>query len=299
MSLKMDFFEGTSGLLQQCDAAFVAGQAFIGTGAVDIESLFLSNSNGTSLSAGSAQPGVYFNIQGASGVVYRVWFSVNGEVAPPSAGYSLLQVNLLLSDNTIQVAGKIAAALSTLTNDLTVETIGGSIQTTAIAPRSLAPLTLGATGWGTAVASVVQAGVNPTGNYAQISNDLKTQAANGFTTFTLTYLTTYNPAILRGSNAPGNINAPNRNNRVCKPGDVNYNNNVGYNQAQNYTYANTGFNPYTAASNYQNLILKSYLAGIQDGLAQQNIYNFECFPQLDVSDNVNTSIDLNFTFQTM
>jgi hypothetical protein len=48
-----------------------------------------------------------------------------------------------------------------------------------------------------------------------------------------------------------------------------------------------------------NLILKAYLAGIQDGLASNNIYDYEVSPSLNVSDTINTSVDLNFTFQTM
>lgn len=47
-----------------------------------------------------------------------------------------------------------------------------------------------------------------------------------------------------------------------------------------------------------NLILKSYLAGIQQGLANQDIYTFECTPTLNVSDSVDTKIDMNFNFQT-
>lgn len=47
-----------------------------------------------------------------------------------------------------------------------------------------------------------------------------------------------------------------------------------------------------------NLILKAYQAGIQAGLADQEIYNYECASVLNVSDTINTSIDLNFTFQT-
>ncbi len=45
-----------------------------------------------------------------------------------------------------------------------------------------------------------------------------------------------------------------------------------------------------------NLILKAYLSGITEQLSVQNIYNFECTPTLNTDDNVNTSIDLNFSF---
>ena len=55
---------------------------------------------------------------------------------------------------------------------------------------------------------------------------------------------------------------------------------------------------YSPSNKGNNLILKAYLAGIQDGLATNNIYDYECNPTLNVSDTVNTSIDLNFTFQT-
>lgn len=62
----------------------------------------------------------------------------------------------------------------------------------------------------------------------------------------------------------------------------------------------TSYNPLALRGNKgNNLILKAYLAGIQDGLAAQNIYDYEVSPTLNVSDTVTTSIDLNFNFQTM
>ena len=61
----------------------------------------------------------------------------------------------------------------------------------------------------------------------------------------------------------------------------------------------TSYNPSTLRGNKgNNLILKAYLAGIQQGLANQDIYNYECTPTLNVSDSVDTKIDLNFNFQT-
>ena len=47
-----------------------------------------------------------------------------------------------------------------------------------------------------------------------------------------------------------------------------------------------------------NLILKSYLAGIQKGLADQQIYSYECTPSLNITDAIETKINLNFNFQT-
>jgi hypothetical protein len=47
-----------------------------------------------------------------------------------------------------------------------------------------------------------------------------------------------------------------------------------------------------------NLILKSYLAGVQKGLSDQGVFDFECSPTLNMSDPLLTKIDLNFNFQT-
>jgi hypothetical protein len=47
-----------------------------------------------------------------------------------------------------------------------------------------------------------------------------------------------------------------------------------------------------------NLILKSYLAGIRKGLSDQDIFDFECDPTLNITDTIDTKIDLNFNFQT-
>lgn len=61
----------------------------------------------------------------------------------------------------------------------------------------------------------------------------------------------------------------------------------------------TSYNPSILRGNKgENLILKSYLAGIQKGLADQEIYSYECTPKLNVSDSVDTKIDLNFNFQS-
>lgn len=54
---------------------------------------------------------------------------------------------------------------------------------------------------------------------------------------------------------------------------------------------------YLRANNGNNLLLKAFLAGITSGLAGQEVYSYECTPKLNVSDSINTSVDLNFTFQ--
>ncbi len=65
------------------------------------------------------------------------------------------------------------------------------------------------------------------------------------------------------------------------------------------TTITTSYNPSILRGNKgNNLILKAYLAGIQKGLADQQIYAYECTPALNVADSVDTKIDLNFNFQT-
>jgi hypothetical protein len=59
----------------------------------------------------------------------------------------------------------------------------------------------------------------------------------------------------------------------------------------------TNYNPAALrGNNGNNLILKAYFAGILSGLANQEIYNYECNLDLNTSDTINTSVDFNFTF---
>ena len=61
----------------------------------------------------------------------------------------------------------------------------------------------------------------------------------------------------------------------------------------------TAYNPTILRGNKgNNLILKAFLAGVQQGLADQEIYSYECAPALNVSDSVENKIDLNFNFAT-
>lgn len=61
----------------------------------------------------------------------------------------------------------------------------------------------------------------------------------------------------------------------------------------------TSYVPNTLRGNRgDNLIAKSYLAGIRKALSDQSIFEFECTPTLNISDPLNVKIDLNFNFQT-
>lgn len=62
----------------------------------------------------------------------------------------------------------------------------------------------------------------------------------------------------------------------------------------------TSDNPaYLRGNSGDNLYLKSYLAGVQQGLGSQSIYNYECVLVLNTGDTINTAIDFKFQFQTM
>jgi hypothetical protein len=49
-------------------------------------------------------------------------------------------------------------------------------------------------------------------------------------------------------------------------------------------------------NNGNNQILKSFLAGVGQGLAASSIYPHECVPSLNTTDTVSTSVDLKFSF---
>lgn len=53
---------------------------------------------------------------------------------------------------------------------------------------------------------------------------------------------------------------------------------------------------YLRACNGNNLLLKSFFAGIHQQLAAEGIYDYQCSLQLDVSDSVNTNVLFNFNF---
>lgn len=55
---------------------------------------------------------------------------------------------------------------------------------------------------------------------------------------------------------------------------------------------------YLRSNNANNLLTKAFFAGIQNGLAAQDIYNYECTLALNVADTVNTGVDFKFNFQT-
>lgn len=277
MSLKTDYFDGATGLQANINAAFQAGIDFVGTGVTEISELDLGDRSGANLGAGSGIAGFYMDIDGPSSG-YRVWISVAGEIAPPSAGRSLVQVAILVGDTRAQAAEKIGAAVAAISGTpFSVTVIGGSVRMETSSPKTISnPVALSA-GWGSATATVEQTGSDATGNYSAIRAALLSAAAAGQTKFTLTLMVTYNPALVRGSAKCGPV-APSSSMSSC-----------GCGQSSSYCSC-------SSKSNGNNLIAKAYIDGIVAGMAEQEIYSFEVTPKLNVSDTVDTKIDLCFHF---
>lgn len=185
MSLRDAYYNGPSGIQQQMDLAFAAGVAYVGAGTTDKSTLELGDRNGSNLGAGSATPGFYFTYSSPT-ANYAFWMYVSGEVAPTVANATLVQVTLLSGDSGTQVAAKIATAMNAVAGtpgpfSVTSSSIVVSMQNN-VAGAAVMPISAGTLG-GTAVATQVVAGVNPTGNFSILQSALTAAAAQGLTTF--------------------------------------------------------------------------------------------------------------------
>ena len=224
-----------------------------------------------------AAPGLYFDIS-STNVNFRVWFQVDAEVAPSAGSSTLVQVNVLNTDTPIQVASKAAAAMNLITGQpISAEAVNEVLvmTNTLVGPGLTAPDngTLG----GTSSMTLIQAGSVASGNYAALQAGLVAGAAAGLTHFTVTLPVSYLPQFLRGQQG-----------KNCWP-----NNQINPNVSQ-VTMSNTNYGNDPS----DNLIRKSFFAGILQGLADNQIYNFECNLVLNTYDQLNLAVDFNFTFQT-
>lgn len=201
MSLRDSYYNGPNGSQQQMDAAFANGIAYVGVGGQDDSTLSLGDRNGSNLGAGSGQPGKYFTYATPS-ANYVFWMWVAGEVAPSVAG-TLVQVNILVGDNSTQVAAKIAAAMNAIVNTpFASSSVAGNVNmVNSVAGLVILPVSAGTLG-GTAVVAQAVAGIPPTGVYASLQQALANAAAAGQQDFRVVTLGTgnMNSAILRASN---------------------------------------------------------------------------------------------------
>ena len=248
MTLKSDYYDGLTGLHHTLMNAFAAGEDFIGSGVLEVSSLDFGDRSGTNLAQVGTPPGYYWDISSPQ-IDYRVWYQSATEVAPATAGRTLIPVAITSGDTTAQVAAKTLSALNNIPNTpFDVQQVGGALLVTNTLAGSTSDVSVGTLG-GLAVAAVVTQGVGTTGNYTALQTSLKNAAAQGSTNFTVSLPTNYNAGYLR-------------------------------------------------ANNGNNLLRKAYFAGIQQALASSDIYNYECSLALNVSDSVNTKVDLIFNFAT-
>lgn len=201
MSLRDSYFNGPSGLSQQMDAAFAAGEAYVGAGSDDQSTLALGDRNGSNLGTGSAVAAKYFTYATTT-ANYVMYFVVSGEIAPAVSG-TLVPVTILSGDSATQVAAKVATAMNAISNTpfsctstADVVDLNGTVAGPVILPISAG--TLG----GTAAVAQVQAGVAPTGNFGALQSALSAAAAAGQLEFKLIVAGTgsANSVYLRGRN---------------------------------------------------------------------------------------------------
>jgi len=273
MGLKNDYYLGKTGLLAQMDAAFAAGVAYVGGATAQNLDVDFGSNGGAAFVTGAA--GLYFDVSSPS-QGYRMWFQTGTESAPSAGINVLVPINVLSSDSPAQVVSKAAAAINLITDqpliaDPNVEVL--SIINNLVGPGANAP----SAGTAPVTITVNDPGAAASGNYAALQAALVSAAQQGLTHFTVTLPATYMPQFLRGSQS-----------KNCWPQNQ-YNSNMSQVSSSNSNYGNDPSD---------NLIRKSFFAGIHQGLADNQIYDFECALVLNTSDQLNLGVDFNFMFQT-
>jgi hypothetical protein len=248
MSLRDSYFNGPSGLSQQMDAAFAAGVAFVGAGTADQSTLALGDRNGLNLSTGVGVAGKYFSYATPS-VNYIMYFIVNGEIAPPVSG-TMVPITILSGDGTLQVAAKVALAMSSISGSPISASSTADIvdMNNNIVGPVILPVSAGTLG-GTSAVNQVQAGVAPTGNYATLQGALSAAAAAGQLQFNF---------LVQGTGTANSV--------------------------------------YLRGRNGDNLYLRSFFAGILQAMANQQIYDYQCGLELDISTIQGTNVIFHFNF---
>lgn len=278
MGLKHDYYLGKTGLLAQMDAAFAAGVAYVGSATVQNVNVDFGTSNGAAFVTGAVA--LYFNVSSPS-AGYRVWINTGTETVPAAGSNVLVPVNVLSSDSPAQVVSKIAAAINLITNqplNASPEVEVLNILNSLVGPGVSAP----SAGTAPVTIAVEDAGAVASGNYAALQSALVAAAAAGQTHFMVTLPATYMPQFLRGQRPS------------CPSAQT---------SSTQFTPDPNFYSVAASNSNYENdpmdnLIRKSHFAGIHQGLANNQIYDFECAITLNTTDQLNLGINFHFTFQT-
>lgn len=333
MSLKTDYFDGLSGLHQNLNNTFDLGVAFIGSGKTEISSLDMGDRNGSNIGvapAGGTQAQfvgtvaglstsvtIQANIVGLAGNVTLVGngtSTLNQLIVAWNGGHPSNQQVTLTAGNDTQIPD--AAANIALTGGTdNVAQAGAYIDIDGLANgyrlwmlvsgqvapssggRQLVQVTVSGSATRAQLASTIQAAlealagspfsVDMVGDSLRISTNGPKTIANPIA-LSAGWGTAVVAVIQAGADSTGNystirsalLNA-------AASGTTTF----------TVTIIATGNTTAMRANKGNNLYLKAYLAGIQQGLADQQLYDYEVSPSLNVSDTIQTSIDLNFKFQ--
>ena len=328
MSLRDSYFNGSTGVQQQMDAAFASGIAYVGTGVNDISTLSLGDRNGSNLSAGPGNQGLYFSYATPS-ANYVFWISINSEVAPAVSG-TIIQVVLLSGDTSTQVAAKISAAMNTVigspfqcTSAANVVSMQNTVAGIVILPVSVGTLnythaSYSGTIAGTSTAVVITANtLGPSGAAVvltftgsnSISSAISTwNTANPSNAVTLTSGDgTQIPSVGTISPSGGQVGlaaVAQYQAGVAPTGAYSQlmqalmNGAAAGQQDFRVLVQGTGaMNSLTLrACNGNNLALRSFFAGIYYALAGQQIYSYQVQLLLDISTTSSTNVIFRFTF---
>lgn len=333
MSLKTDYFDGLTGLHQNLNNAFNTGVAFIGTGVTEISSLDLGDRNGSNIgTAPLAATNASFTGQ-IAGMTTNVTISAvtagaAGNVVVGGANGTLTVTQIVAAWNVSNPSNTIVLS----SGDGTQIPTSGSFTLTGGANATPQPgvyldidgpgngyrLWMSVSGGQTAPSSsgrtLVNVAISPSATRAEtaasimealegiagspfdvnmIGDSLRIETSQPKTVANAIALSSgWGLAVVAvvqtGSDATGNYSTI----RAALLDNA---------QAGATTFVVnllTTLNPTALRANKgNNLLLKAYLAGIQKGLSDQQLYAYEVTPTLNVSDTISTSIDLNFKFQ--
>lgn len=317
MSLKTDYFDGLTGLHQNLNNAFNAGVAFVGTGVTEISSLDLGDRSGANIGSGVLYTLTVTAADATAGDIYSSGgnnYTVQGTI---SAGTTLIvrgYVNPGASGTLTKVSGSGDASIVWSANSAAaqagiyfdVDGLGVGYRlwmyvSNEIAPssggRQLVQVTIAnAATRAEAAESIMDALVALSGspfNVSMIGDSLRIETSAPKTISNHISLSSgWGSAVVavvqNGSDATGNFS-------TIRSALLN----AAANGTTSFVVTLTAtLNPSGLRANKgNNLLLKAHLAGIQKGLSDQQLYEYEVTPSLNITDSIDTKIDLNFHFQ--
>jgi hypothetical protein len=330
MSLRDSYFNGPSGVQQQMDGAFQAGVAYVGAGVGDSSVLELGDRAGSNLARGSGMPGAYFTYASPT-VNYAMWMAINGqEIAPSVPGATLIQVDLTNTDNGVQVAGKIAAAMNAIAGEpFAVSPVANVVSmTNNVAGVVITPISVGTLNYTFASFTGTIAGtatpVTITANFAGPAGAGVMLVFTGSNTISqaITTWNTSNPLNSVTLTAGNGTQVPTAGTQTLSGGNTGTASisqiTAGTTPTGNFTTLQTALVAAAAQGltdfrvlvqgtgsgnavflryrNGHNQYLSAFFAGISYALAGQQIYDYQCSLTLDISTTSSANVIFNFHF---